>query len=81
MEVILSKLAIKELNKMNNNTRMRILIGIEGLKEKPPKGDIKVLKGYKGTSRLRIGTYRTIYEILEDKINIIDIGSRGDIYK
>ena len=42
------------------------------------------MKGYEGNIyRLRVGDFRIIYEIFDDKvlIFIIKIGSRGDIYK
>ncbi|MBP9779657.1 type II toxin-antitoxin system RelE/ParE family toxin [Candidatus Gracilibacteria bacterium] len=45
--------------------------------------DIKILIGLPNTYILRIGKYRFLYEIIEDKIiiNFFDAGSRGDIYK
>ena len=60
--------------------------GIRGLTKKPPEGDIKSLAGYNdGTKRLRVGKYRIIYKYINENIVeallILDIGSRGDIYK
>ena len=45
--------------------------------------DTKVLKGLKNHYRLRVGKYRFLYEIIEEKIfiYIYDADSRGDIYK
>lgn len=46
--------------------------------------DIKIMQGYKeNTFRLRIGEYRIIYRIFETEllIDVIKIGSRGDVYK
>lgn len=64
----------------------RIKAAIEGLMETPPKGDIKLLQGYTdGRKRLRVGKYRIIYNYNgENEIEIlliINIDSRGDIYK
>ena len=44
--------------------------------------DIKKLEGREGF-RLRIGGYRAIYRRLNDVmvIDVINVGSRGDIYK
>ena len=44
--------------------------------------DIKKLKGLSNAYRLRIGSYRVIYEIKNTTliITIVKIGSRGDIY-
>lgn len=45
--------------------------------------DIKNMIDYNSDYRLRIGKYRALFEIIEDKIIIyvIDIGSKGNIYK
>ncbi|MGL5592345.1 type II toxin-antitoxin system RelE family toxin [Cetobacterium sp.] len=45
--------------------------------------DIKNLKGAKDIKRLRIGSYRALFKIVNNElvILVIDIGSRGDIYK
>jgi len=44
--------------------------------------DIKKLKGYENRYRLRVGKYRIIYEVYDEKFIIIlaDGGSRGGIY-
>ncbi len=71
---------------MDKATKVRIHAGILGLTQKPPTGDIKPMQGYRdGRHRLRIGKYRIIYKFgVENSLeilHIIDIGSRGDIYK
>lgn len=45
--------------------------------------DIKNIKGYETLKRLRIGKYRALFEIIDNElvILVIDIDSRGDIYK
>ena len=86
MEIRYSKAAVKAINAMDKPTKNRILVGIEGLTHKPPLGDIKTMQGYNdGRQRLRIGKYRIIYkytlEMELEILHIMDIGSRGDIYK
>lgn len=86
MQVQYSKKAVKYINGLDRPTKQRIKVAIEGLTESPPRGDIKVLQGYSdGRKRLRVGKYRIIYNhVSEDKIEIIfimNIDSRGDIYK
>lgn len=86
MEIRYSKAAVKAINSMDKATKERIRSGILGLTQKPPQGDIKPMQGYHdGRFRLRIGGYRIIYKFtLENQLeilHIIDIGSRGDIYK
>ncbi|WP_416827888.1 type II toxin-antitoxin system RelE family toxin [Ectobacillus polymachus] len=61
----------------------RIADGLKGLLEIPPEGDIKSIKGYTDLYRLRVGTFRILFEINHDEkvIYIQAIGNRGDIYK
>ena len=85
MRIEYSKTAVKAIKAMDKSTKQRIKAGIEGLTERPPRGDIKVMQGYTdGRQRLRVGKYRVIYKYLTNGIEILcimDIGSRGDIYK
>lgn len=86
MEIRYSKAAVKAINAMDKATKDRIRVGIMGLTQKPPKGDIKPMQGYSDDRyRLRVGKYRIIYkygvEMQIEILHIIDIGSRGDIYK
>ena len=86
MEIRYSKAAVKAINAMDRATKQRIHAGILGLTQQPPQGDIKPMKGSSDERyRLRVGKYRIVYKFgLENEIeilHIIDIGSRGDIYK
>jgi len=80
-EMKLSKHADKYLKKLDKTTEKRILDALENLKEKPPKGDIKPYKGHSGFFRLKVGGYRAIFCIKNDIINVVEIDSRGQIYK
>lgn len=82
MNILYSKKSTKTLNRLDSPTKKRIKKGIEDI----PKGDIKPVEGYgDDRHRLRVGKYRIIYRIgvenNEQVLYIIDIGSRGDIYK
>ncbi|WP_407309920.1 type II toxin-antitoxin system RelE family toxin [Desulfosporosinus sp. SB140] len=65
------------------SVQKRIAKGLAGLLTIPPSGDIKLLKGYLGLYRLRIGTYRILFEInhTEKIVYIQAIDSCGGIYK
>ena len=81
-----SKAAVKAIQSMDRPTKQRLKLAIEGLLQNPPVGDIKQMQGYsEQTYRLRVGKYRIIYKVIVDIdgniVYIIDIGSRGDIYK
>ena len=85
MQIKYSKQAVKAIQKLPKDVAKLVKVAIEGLTETPPKGDIKTMQGYSdGRKRLRVGKYRVIYQYLDDGeiyVWIIDIGSRGDIYK
>jgi len=81
-----SKDALKFLSKLDAKSVNRIRSAIQGLTLDPPVGDIKVMQGYTDSrKRLRVGSWRIIYKYgAENEVEIlfvIDIGSRGDIYK
>ncbi len=86
MEIRYSKAATKAIEAMDRPTKQRIRAGILGLTQKPPQGDIRLMQGYSdGRHRLRIGKYRVIYkyglEMQLEILYIMNVGSRGDIYK
>ncbi len=81
-----SKDALKFLAKADKSTVKRIREAIQGLTNTPPEGDIKTMQGYSdGRQRLSVGKYRVVFKYTVDNeieiVYIIDIGSRGDIYK
>jgi len=80
MPVFLSKTSLKYLEKLERSLRSKIVKAIEGL---PDKGDIKKMKGAGPPNmfRLRVGKYRVLYTWEEDVIRVIDIDTRGDIYR
>lgn len=86
MQIRYEKTAIKYLKALPKPQRNLILTAIDGLTRKPAEGDIKKMSGYKdGRYRLRVGKYRVIYKYETENeleiLDVMDIGSRGDIYK
>lgn len=86
MHIKYSKKAAKYINGLDRPTKQRIKKAIEGLMQQPPEGDIRSLQGFTdGRRRLRIGKYRIVYRYFLngelDILHIMDVDSRGDIYK
>lgn len=85
MRIEFSKSAQKELEKMPSNMKKLIRAALQGLTKNPPVGDIKPLQGFNDNrKRLRVGKYRIIFRYVDEEtvyIYVIDIGTRGDIYK
>lgn len=75
------KKAIKALAKINEPQYSVIMKAINGLIKNPrPFGYIN-LTGRSGY-RIRIGSYRVIYEIIDAEliVEIVNVGSRGGVY-
>lgn len=80
--IVINKIAIKTLEKINEPDYSKIKEAIFQLADNPrPQGYIK-LKNRDGY-RIRAGNYRIIYEINDTilLIDVINIGHRKDIYK
>lgn len=75
--VIYTKRAMKNIKSLDFRVKDRVKDGIE----KIPFGDIKKLQGYSNLYRLRIGDYRVIYEVWDERIVIDAVLPRGEAYK
>ena len=77
--------ALKYLNKLDRPTRTRIVHALQVLADNPYnlELDIKKMQGVTEEFRMRVGNYRVLYTINDNilQIQVIKIGSRGDVYK
>jgi mRNA interferase RelE/StbE len=84
-KVDLSRNAGHYLERLDRPTQSRIVSALRNLAIDPyaEAVDCKPLAGRLGEYRLRVGKYRVIYSIDDGilLISVIDIGSRGDVYK
>ena len=80
-EILLSKNAQKQLDKLTDKVAEPIIEKILSLEENPRPQGYKKLKNRSGY-RIRSGDYRIIYEIFDKElvIDIIALGHRKDIY-
>lgn len=85
---MVSPIARKQLDKIHKYQKQKIIDAIRRLESDPikkrAKVDIKKLIGTKEQSdlyRLRVGSYRIIYEISESSIWISEIVKRSSAYK
>lgn len=78
MVIKYSKRAVKSVNGMSSRTKQRVKTAIEAI----PTGDIKPLKGSRGSYRLRVGDWRIIFSYPEKGVILIEkIEPRGEVYK
>ena len=76
MQIEYSRQAAKAISKINNPFKKNIKEAIEKL----PAGDVKKLKGYSSSYRLRVGDYRILFD-MNEKIEITNVLPRGEAYK
>ncbi len=82
-EVLLSKVARKQLDALPSGVNRKLIERISNLSLLPRPSGYKKLKGYKNAFRIRVGDYRIIYDI-EDKvlrIRVVAISHRKDVYE
>lgn len=82
-QVEIKKVAVKFLKQIPEKISNKILLEIDALAENPYPPGYKKLKDTDNEYRIRIGDYRVIYSIYNEKliIEIIKIGHRKDVYK
>lgn len=82
-EIRFSTKAEKAYQKLPGDIRSRIDQKLNYLRLTPRGPDTKKLVGTENAYRTRVGTYRIVYEIEDDKLIvwILDVGHRSSIYK
>ena len=79
--IVFSPPAQKQFDKLEKSVQDRILSSLDRLKVRPYEY-VKKLSGYQ-YYRFRVGDYRLILDIINDKliIIVIEVGHRKNIYK
>lgn len=77
--------AQRQLRAIDKPAAMRILAALTALGDDPYRedADIKKLTGPSGLYRLRVGSYRVAYQVLDGElvILVVKVGDRRDIYR
>lgn len=75
--------AAKELRKLDKPNQIRLLNAIEDLATNPRPDGVKKLKGKYTHYRIRVGSYRVIYEISDGELRVLvlRVAHRKDIYR
>ena len=76
------RVAQKQLAKIDRARQQRIIDAIRLLADNPRPAGCKKLTG-RTAWRIRIGSYRVIYEIHDDRllVLVVTIGNRKDVYR
>lgn len=79
----LTRDAVCALAKLDKPVRRRIQGAIDKLADDPRPAGMIPLRGAPGAFRFRVGDYRVIYVLHDDRllIVVIDLGHRRDVYR
>ncbi|MFI5986680.1 type II toxin-antitoxin system RelE/ParE family toxin [Streptomyces sp. NPDC051555] len=77
--------AQRQLRAIDRPAAMRILTALTALGDDPYRedADIKKLTGPSGLYRLRVGSYRIAYQVLDGElvVLVVKVGDRRDVYR
>ena len=81
--VAIARRAIKSIAGLPRNQQRRIRAAIDLLAEGPRPPNCVALTGEESVYRVRVGDYRIIYEVIDDRlvIHVIRVGHRRDVYR
>ena len=81
-ELLIERRAQRMLAKIVQPYRDRIISAVRHLAENPRPPEVKKLSG-RDAWRIRIGSYRVLYEIHDAKlvVLVVEIGDRRDVYR
>ncbi|NCS90096.1 MAG: type II toxin-antitoxin system RelE/ParE family toxin [Ignavibacteria bacterium CG_4_9_14_3_um_filter_36_18] len=79
-EIVVTGKAEKDFKKLDPNTGMQIAKKLKEYSTNPFLHAKKLTDATLGTYRFRIGNYRVIADIEENKIIVLRVGHRKDIY-
>ena len=84
VRVLISRSAERELAHLPRDVQERFAKAFDELEKDPkprPGLDIRPLRGMKGAWRLRIGSYRGIFEVGKEELRFTRFGHRKDVYR
>lgn len=81
--VELTRDALRALAKLDKPVRRRIQGAIDKPADDPRPAGLIALRGAPGAFRIRVGDYRVVYTLHDDRllIVVIDVGHRRDVYR
>jgi mRNA interferase RelE/StbE len=82
-QIIIHRKAEKILKRLDGDTLERIRRAIRGLANEPRPAGVKKLTSYDNLYRFRVGDWRIIYAIEDDKliVLVLEISTRGGAYR
>jgi mRNA interferase RelE/StbE len=75
--------ALRELKRLDRQVVPRIVAAIDSLSAQPLPLGVSKLQGSQRTYRIRIGSYRVIYELYQSRlvVEVVRVRHRKDVYR
>lgn len=80
-QLIYTKRAVRDIRGLDETVRQRLKTALERYRDDPLSFARKLTNPEQGTYRFKIGDYRVIFDMDQDKIVILRAGHRKDIYR
>ena len=80
-QLVYTHRAFKDIRRLEKNVKRRIGKSLERYREKPLKYASQLIDSKFGMYRFRIGDYRVIFDIEDEKIIVLRVGHRKNIYR
>ena len=73
----------RQIRKLDREAQRRVLAALDKLRDEPRSHDAIKLQGNENLYRVRVGDYRIVYAIEDDRlvVLVVKVGHRRDIYK
>ncbi len=80
--VQVDRAAAKLLGKLDRPVQARLVTAIAGLATELRPAGVKALAGHPGLLRIRVGAYRIVYTVRDQKliVLVVHLGHRSDVY-
>lgn len=80
-EVVLTRRAVRDLDRLDPPDRRRVLDRLRELAADPLQNARKLTDPRLGGFRYRIGSYRVIFDLEDGRVVVLRIGHRREIYR
>jgi mRNA-degrading endonuclease RelE of RelBE toxin-antitoxin system len=73
-DLVITKPAARDLGELSGNDLRRVNTAFEAMRRDPYGGDIKFLRGSGGTLRRRVGVWRILFGVHQEKRCVVIFG-------
>ncbi len=80
-EVVCTKRSISDMEKLDEATRLKIVRKLKEYANSPLQFARKLSNPRLGSYRFRIGDFRAVFDLVGEKVVILRVGNRKDIYR